>query len=92
MLLISSKVAGQSTTPCNSFPKIFGGGPTGGTAINQIDIYKDYLAFGADLCDDGLTGTGECVPYLALSSVSIGGKYFWAKALTLKTDSTFDGL
>jgi hypothetical protein len=33
----------QSTTNCNSFPKIFGGS-SGHTGLDDIDVYKDYLA------------------------------------------------
>jgi hypothetical protein len=88
MLLITSKVAGQSTTPCNSFPKIFGGS-LNVTFSLQIDIYNDYLAFGGDTYDTGLSGKAGSTPYLALSSISTGGKYYWANAFTLMSDVNF---
>jgi hypothetical protein len=32
------------------------------------------------------------VPYLALTSISTGGKYYWAKALSLIGDTSFSGV
>jgi hypothetical protein len=52
-----------------------------------LDIYNDYLAFGSKVCDVSLTGISACIPYIAVSSLSTGGKYYWAKALTLKIDT-----
>ena len=83
----------QSTTPCNSFPKIFGGS-SADTWLNQIDVFNDYLAFTGYTNDNLLTGltTTLLIPYLALTSISTGGKYYWAKALSLKIDSRFYGV
>jgi hypothetical protein len=69
---------------CNSFPKIFGGS-SGHTYLNQIDVYNDYLALAGNTQDNTLTGISSDIPYLALTSISTGGKYYWAKALSLKT-------
>ncbi len=69
---------------CNNFPKIFGGN-SGVTYLRHIDVFDDYLALGGLTCDNTLTGTSAgCYPYLALSSISTGGKYYWAKAWTSK--------
>jgi hypothetical protein len=73
----------QSITSCNSFPKIFGG-TFGDTFIYQIDVYNDYLAFGGDTYDYSLIGSPYPLPYLTLTSISKGSKYYWAKALSLK--------
>jgi hypothetical protein len=50
-------------------------------------VYNDYLALAGDTWDNSLTGitTSLRIPYLALSSISTAGKYYWAKALSLKT-------
>jgi hypothetical protein len=70
---------------CNNFPKIFGGSSSH-TYLNHIDAYNDYLALGGGTMDSSLTGISlsNYIPYLALTSISIGGKYYWAKALTSK--------
>jgi hypothetical protein len=72
----------QSNTTCNSFPKIFGG-TSSGTFLYQIDVYNDYLALVGDT-HDAFTGitTISYWPFLALTSISTGGKYYWAKALS----------
>ena len=73
------------STTCNNFPKIFGGG-SGSTNLFQIDVYNDYLAMAGSTTDLSLSGKSEStyIPYLALSSISTGGKYYWAKAVSLK--------
>ena len=83
----------QSTTTCNSFPKIFGGG-SGHTNLYHIDVYNDYLALAGDTYDNSITGitTTSSIPYLALTSISTGGKYYWAKALSLKTETDLSGV
>jgi hypothetical protein len=81
----------QSTTPCNSFPKIFGGG-SGFTELYHIDVFNDYLALAGHTWDNLLTGKSSAIPYLALTSVSTGGKYYWAKALSSKTGTSFYGV
>ena len=83
LLLMSSIGPVQSTTPCNSFPKIFGGS-SDKTILFQIDVYNDYLALAGATLDNTLTGiiTTSFIPYLALTSISTGGKYYWAKALS----------
>jgi hypothetical protein len=81
----------QSTTPCNSFPKIFGGSSRD-TYLYHIDVFNDYLALAGPTWDNSLTGKTSSIPYLALTSISTGGKYYWAKALSSKTDSAFFGV
>jgi hypothetical protein len=39
-----------------------------------------------------LTGTSIWIPYLALSSISKGNNFYWAKALLLKTTKSFYGV
>jgi hypothetical protein len=92
LLLILSIGAVKSTPTCNSFPKIFGGN-SGNTPLFDIDAFNDYLALAGDTHDDSLTGiTSTFIPYLALASISSGGKYYWVKALSLKTDNTIFGV
>jgi hypothetical protein len=83
----------QSTTSCNSFPKIFGGS-SGDTNLYHIDAYNDYLAFAGYTFDSSLTGitTGSYRPHLALASISTACKYYWAKALSLKISTVFNGV
>jgi hypothetical protein len=90
LLLISSIGAVKSTPTCNSFPKIFGGSLSNTTLIH-IDAFNDYLALAGSTKDNDLTGiiTTDTIPYLALASISGGGKYYWAKALSLKRTTTF---
>jgi hypothetical protein len=80
----------QSAT-CNSFPVIFGGS-TGHTYLLQIDVYNDYLALAGNTQDNTLTGISSDIPYLALKSISTSGKYYWAKALSLKINTSFYGV
>lgn len=42
--------------------------------------------------DSLLTGKSPSVPYLALTSISTGGKYYWAKAFTSKINEYFVGV
>jgi hypothetical protein len=83
----------QLTTFCNSFPKIFGGS-TYSTGLLHIDVYNDYLALAGGTYDITLTGvtTTSIIPYLALTSISTGGKYYWAKALSLKINTYLSGV
>jgi hypothetical protein len=74
----------ESAPTCNSFPKIFGGS-LAGTYQYHIDAFNDYLALAGHTYDNTLTGISSAVPFLALTSISGGGKYYWAKALSLKT-------
>jgi hypothetical protein len=60
--------------------------------LKQIDAYNDYLALAGNTNDNSLTGITSYIPYLALASISGGGKYYWAKALSLKTDTAFVGV
>ena len=86
MLLLISKFGAVQSTPCNSFPKIFGGS-VGGTYLNDIDVFNDYLAIAGDIYDSTLAGISlgtKGIPYLALSSISTEGYYYWIKALSLK--------
>jgi hypothetical protein len=89
VLLISSIGAVQSTSTCNSFPKIFGGS-SGTTFLYHIDAFNDHMALAGITDDNSLTGiTSPSIPYLALASISGGGKYYWVKALSLKTATSF---
>jgi hypothetical protein len=88
LLLMSLIGAVRSTPTCNSFPKIFGGS-SGDTYLSQIDAFNDYLAFAGDTWENSLTGIASLIPYLALASISGGGKYYWAKALSSKTGTSF---
>ena len=81
----------KSTTTCNSFPKIFGGS-LAHTFLFQIDVYNDYLALAGITWDNSLTGISSPIPYLALTSISTSGKYYWAKALSSKTGTYFYGV
>jgi hypothetical protein len=93
LLAISFIAVVQSTTTCNSFPKIFGGGSSD-TYLFHIDVYNDYLALAGATYDNSITGitTTSDIPYLALTSISTGGKYYWAKALSLKTGTALSGV
>ena len=76
-------ISTAQSTSCSSFPHILGSTP-GDTTIRHIDVYNDYLA---------LAGAYQLyLPYLALKSISTSGKYYWAKALSLKTSTYFYGV
>ncbi len=92
-MLAISFIGVVQSIPCNSFPKIFGGG-SGLTYLEHIDVHNDYLAFAGYTLDNSITGitTTSIIPYLALTSISTGGKYYWAKALSLKTDKYLSGV
>lgn len=47
-------------------------------------MFNDYLAIAGSTKDASLTGdlVNNNYPYLALASVSTGGKYYWIKVLT----------
>ncbi len=93
LLLIASLPSIKATTTCNSFPKIFGGS-SGHSFLYQIDVYNDYLAMGGYTNDNSITGvtTTNYIPYVALQSISTGGKFYWAKALSLKTGNWIAGV
>ena len=91
LLLLISFVGATGSTTCSSFPKIFGGS-TYNTFLHYIDVYNDYLALTGDTYDSSLAGISSGIPYLALASISTGGKYYWAKALTLKSDERLIGV
>ncbi len=78
---------------CNSFPKIFGGSGHG-TFLYQIDVFADYLAMVGDTWDATLTGLtgGTNYPYIAVTSIAIPDKYYWAKVLSLKGGTSFYGV
>jgi hypothetical protein len=44
--------------------------------------------------DNSITGitTSTYIPYVALQSISTGGKFYWAKALSLKTGDSIRGV
>jgi hypothetical protein len=60
--------------------------------LYQIDVYNDYLAMGGSTYDSSITGTTSYIPYVALQSISVGGKFYWAKALSLKTGNYIGGV
>jgi hypothetical protein len=60
--------------------------------LYQIDVYNDYLAMGGATYDDTLTGITNWIPYVALQSISTGGKIYWAKALSSKTVNFIGGV
>jgi hypothetical protein len=93
LLLIASLPSIKATTTCNSFPKIFGGS-SGHSYLLQIDVYNDYLAMGGHTFDNTITGitTLSWIPYVALQSISVGGKFYWAKALSLKAGDSIRGV
>jgi hypothetical protein len=76
-LLIASSPSIKADA-CNSFPKIFGGS-SGHSYLYQIDVFNDYLAMGGYTSDNTLTGLGG-PHYVALHSISVSGKIYWAKA------------
>jgi hypothetical protein len=78
-LLIAS-LPSIKAAPCNSFPKIFGGS-SGHSYLYQIDVYNDYLAMGGYTSDSTLTGISDDRNYVALHSISVSGKIYWAKVL-----------
>ena len=67
------------TSTCNNFPKILGG-TSDDTILYHLDVYNDYLALAGYTKDASLAPTISFNPYLALSSISVPGKYYWAKA------------
>jgi hypothetical protein len=76
---------------CNSFPKIFGG--AGNTYLLHIDVFSDYLALVGYTEDTSLTGlTSGSRPFIAVTSVAIPDYYYWAKVLSLKTSTSFEGV
>jgi hypothetical protein len=81
--LVFSLINPVESATCNNFPKIFGGS-SGETFLYQIDVYNDYFAMAGSTNDKSIAGKAGYMPYLALSSISTGGKYYWAKALSLK--------
>jgi hypothetical protein len=93
LLLIASLPSIKATTTCNSFPKIFGGS-SGHSYLYQIDVYNDYLAMGGETSDNSITGmtTASYIPYVALQSISTGGKFYWAKALSSKAGDSIRGV
>ena len=93
LLLIASLPSIKATTTCNSFPKIFGGSSGASSYLIQIDVYNDYLAMAGYTSDNSLAGTTPTpFSYVALQSISTGGKFYWAKALSLKTWDSIVGV
>ena len=91
LFLVFSLIHSVESAACNNFPKIFGGS-SDSTYLYHIDVFNDYLALAGGTNDISLAkGISSFIPYLALSSVSTGGKYYWAKALSLKA-GWFDGV
>jgi hypothetical protein len=65
--MIASSPSIKAITPCNSFPKIFGGS-SHDSYLYQIDVFNDYLAMTGHTRDNTLTGltTSSGIPYVAL--------------------------
>ena len=42
--------------------------------------------------DNSLTGNSIAIPYVALQSIAVGGKIYWAKAFSLKTYQSIYGV
>ena len=66
----------------------------GETYLVHIDVYNDYLALAGNTFDNSIAGitTSLRIPYLALTSISTGGKYYWAKVLSLKIGTSLRGV
>ena len=62
--------------------------------MNQIDVFDDYLAMTGDTWDNSLTGItiSTHLAYVAVESISAGGKIYWAKAFSLKLFQRFVGV
>jgi hypothetical protein len=62
--------------------------------LNQIDVFDDYLAMTGDTWDNSLTGVTILthLAYVAVESISAGGKIYWAKAFSLKLFQRFVGV
>ncbi len=69
----------------NSFPKIFGGAG-GDTYLLHIDVFADYLAMIGHTHDTTLTTavSYSCIEFIAVTSVAVPDKYYWAKVYSLK--------
>jgi hypothetical protein len=80
---------------CNSFPKIFGGNQHD-SYLSHIDVFADYLAMVGDTFDGTLIGSSTSgpprYPFIAVTSVAIPDKYYWAKVLSLKRGSSLFGV
>jgi hypothetical protein len=75
---------------CNSFPKIFGGSGQN-SFLNHIDLFGDSLAMVGHTFDLTLATwltSGTYYPLIAVTSVAIPDKYYWAKILSLKGGSS----
>ena len=48
--------------------------------MHHIDVFDDYLAMVGDTGDTSLTGTSSYLPYVAILSIEIAKKIYWAKA------------
>jgi hypothetical protein len=57
-------------------------------------VFTDYLAIAGGTSDHKVTGlkSGLMYPYLAVTSIDIPDKYYWAKVLSLYPGATFSGL
>jgi hypothetical protein len=60
--------------------------------LYQIDVFNDYLAMAGRTSDNSLTGILNWIPYIALKSISVGGKIYWTKAFSLKTGQSISGV
>ena len=75
--------------PCNSFPIIFGG-LGGNTNLEHMDAYDDYLAISGLIYGNSLITSTSTLPYIAVASVSVSYKYYWA--IAFQSSAHFHGL
>ena len=80
VLLLASLITSAHSTNCDVFPKIFGGS-SGSTYLNHIDVFNDYLALAGYTNDKSISISTYNYPYVALTSISTAGKYYWGKVL-----------
>ena len=56
-------------------------------------MYSDYLAMVGHTVDYSLIGWASLNnPYIAVTSIAIPDKYYWAKLLSLKSDTSLFGV
>jgi hypothetical protein len=92
-MIISFFHSAQSAA-CNNFPKILGGNLSY-TLLYNIDVFDNFIALAGGSYDTTLfTGISSLnlSPYLALTSISTGAKYYWVKALKLKPGVQFNAV
>jgi hypothetical protein len=68
------------------------GGSGGLTNVYHFDVRNDYLAMVGDTYDSTITGISGYVPYVAMHSVSNGGKIYWTKVFSYKPNEEIRGV